>query len=66
MEQKIQKKWKVVKVYPLENRKDFYKYTIQKNGVLALDFYKNEMYFDCVHQAKRVMKAKNKVEKIDK
>tara|TARA_R110000822_G_scaffold307285_1_gene434222 strand:- start:776 stop:976 length:201 start_codon:yes stop_codon:yes gene_type:complete len=60
------KNWKVVKVYPIENRTDFFKYTIQKNGVLALDFNKKEMYFDCLDHAKNVCKSKNKVQRINK
>jgi len=60
------KNWKVIKVYPIENRKDFFKYTIQKEGILAKDFNKKEMYFDDLKHAKDVSRAKNKVQRINK
>ncbi len=58
--------YKIIKVYPIKGRTDFFKYTIQKNGVLALDFKGKEMYFDDIKHAERVCSAKNKVTRINK
>tara|TARA_R110000782_G_scaffold83880_1_gene163981 strand:+ start:1648 stop:1863 length:216 start_codon:yes stop_codon:yes gene_type:complete len=62
----------VKKVYPIEGRKDFFKYVIldnndifNKNAVIAKDFNKKEMYFDCKKQADRVCEARNKVKRIN-
>ena len=60
------KNFKIVKVYPIEKRKDFFKYTIQLDGILAKDYKENEMYFDDKKQAKRVCTAKNKVNRLNK
>jgi len=53
--------WKIVKVYPIEGRTDFYKYTIQSDGNLAKDFEGKEMFFENEEQAELVCKSKNKV-----
>lgn len=58
-------KWKIKKVYPLTGRKDFFKYTIQSNGILAKDLYDKDMFFDDLKQAKVVCKAKNKVDRME-
>jgi len=60
------KKWKIKKVYPIAGRKDFFKYTIQSNGILAKDWDSKDMFFDDLKQAKEVCKAKNIVERINK
>jgi len=60
------KKWKIKKVYPIIGRKDFFKYTIQSNGILAKDWNSKDMFFDDLKQAKVVCKAKNKVNKLEK
>jgi len=64
----------VTKVYPIEGRKDFFKYTILKKGEsifnkdakLHTDFQGKEMYFDDKEQADYVCKAINKVARINK
>jgi len=58
--------FKIAKVYPIEGRKDFFKYTIQLNGILAKDYKGNEMHFDDLNHAKSVCNAKNKVNRINK
>ena len=58
-------KWKIKKVYPITGRKDFFKYTIQSNGILAKDWNSKDMFFDDLKQAKIVCKAKNKVSRME-
>ena len=57
---KANRQWKLVKVYPIEGRTDFAKYTIQKDGNLAKDFEGKQMFFDNVEQAELVCNSKNK------
>ena len=57
-------KWKIKKVYPITGRKDFFKYTIQSNGILAKDWANKDMFFDDFEQAKVVCEAKNKVNRM--
>ena len=56
----------IKKVYPIEGRKDFYKYVIIENKQLCKDYRKKEMYFDCIEQAKMVCDARNRVKRINK
>lgn len=63
----------IKKVYPIEDRKDFYKYVIIDEGsifnddaIVAKDFKGNEMYFDCITSAQRVCDARNRVKRINK
>lgn len=54
--------WKVIKVYPIESRTDFFKYTIQKDNILAKDFEKKEIFLDDKDHAQRIADAKNRIE----
>lgn len=49
------------KYYPIEGRKDFYKWCIVTPEGIAKDYKGNEMYFDSLEQAKLVRKAIIKV-----
>lgn len=54
------------KHYPIEGRKDFYKWVIQTPKGLAKDFEGNVMYFDnfALETAKDVLRAKRKVARL--
>lgn len=52
---------RVKKVFPIEGRKDFFKYVIDENGQIAKDYKEKEMYFDDKSQAVLVCNARNKV-----
>jgi len=62
----------IKKYYPIENRKDFYKYTIletgesvfNKDAKLHKDLKGQEMYFDSLERANEVCNAINKVESL--
>jgi hypothetical protein len=60
----------VKKVYPIKGRKDFFKYVVMDNGVIAKGFQGNkfgvEMYFNDKEDAERVAVARRKVRKLDK
>ena len=56
------------KYYPIEGRKDFYKWVIQTPEGLARDFKDEVMYFDPFNyaQAKLVMDARRSVSRLEK
>ena len=56
----------VVKVFPIKDRTDFFKYVVMYNGEITKDFDGKEMYFDSFFLAENVCKAQNNVRKIDK
>ena len=60
----------VKKVYPIKGRKDFYKYVVIDNGVIAKGWQGNsinvEMYFDSKVHAERVANARRKVRELNK
>ena len=60
----------VKKVYPIEGRKDFFKYVVMDNGQIAKGFQGNRfdepMYFDSKVDADRVADARRKVIKLNK
>jgi hypothetical protein len=59
----------VKKVYPIEGRKDFYKYVVMDNGHIAKGFQGNKfdepMYFMNKEDAQRVADARRKVRKLN-
>jgi hypothetical protein len=60
----------VKKVYPIKGRKDFFKYVVMDNGVIAKGFQGNSfdepMYFDSKEHADMVANARRKVQRLDK
>jgi hypothetical protein len=60
----------VKKVYPIKGRKDFFKYVVMDNGVIAKGFQGNKfdepMYFDNKEYAESVANARRKVQKLNK
>ena len=60
----------VKKVYPIKNRRDFFKYVVMDNGKIARgsgSFGKTnvEMYFDTKRSATRVANARKRVAKLN-
>ena len=51
----------IKKYYPIENRRDFFKYYIKEGEEIKKDMFKREMYFDDISEAERVCKAINTV-----
>lgn len=60
----------VKKVYPIKGNKDFFKYVVMDNGVIAKGFQGNSfdkpMYFDSKAKAERVADARKKVQRLNK
>lgn len=56
----------VQKVFPIEDRKDFFKYVIMDNGAIHRDFEDKEMYFDSEERATEVCDSLNKVRELNK
>lgn len=60
----------VKKVYPIQGRKDFFKYVVIDNGQIAKGFQGNKwdqpMYFDNKEDAERVANARRKVRQLNK
>lgn len=60
----------VKKVYPIKNRKDFFKYVVMDNGQIAKGFQGNRfdepMYFDSKEHAESVANARRKVQKLNR
>jgi len=60
----------VKKVYPIKGRRDFFKYVVMDNGVIAKGFQGNSfnepMYFDSKERAEEVAGARRKVQKLTK
>ena len=56
----------IKKVYPIDGRKDFFKYVVMDNGVIAKGFQGNSfdqpMYFDNREDAARIANARKKVQ----
>lgn len=61
----------VKKVYPIKGRRDFFKYVVMDNGVIAKGFQGNSfdvvpMYFNNKVDAQRVANARKKVQRLNK
>ena len=60
----------VKKVYPIKDRRDFFKYVVMDSGKIAKGFGRGgnnvEMYFDTKASADRVANARKKVQKANR
>lgn len=61
----------VKKVYPIEGRKDFFKYIVTDDSIYndnakpCIDFEGKEMYFDSKERAQEIATARNKVRQLN-